>query len=774
LETQQELEHREYLKREEEREKMAVRIKELESRLAEVSNREDKSRKRLAEVRSTCSREIKLLRNMLSAEQQAHSKLKTQRSRGDQENYNFNIYESKYGYFDAANLTDREIRKKISAKEEAENRRYDFEKHGTVTGWTERDYFRVFFNKDHAATQTGNCPTKNRGISTEDKKWEQVHAKEMKLFSERRIAILRKEFDDLASEERRIQSETQQKLSHWSSKKHNANGSKSSTSKTSEKLHEKHSSSKSSSSQIKIKPTPGKSLRTSTPSSKISDSQSVRECESTNIPFSPIVNSTNRPKNLRETIDIKQWDKVPGAHLVAAEKEAELGHDDSSNSGKLKIVEAEEKRLADEKLSVEDNDDKASIEDGEIVSEDEDDPKNKTVIANVPDIENEVEIAENTSTLSESTTELFERKINRQIAEVTSQKEPPTHEKDQSIGSARRKSSTPRKLATESRKSPRQRRSKSAKVRRKSKGVEKAGAKRKAESKSPPVAKEQSEPKTRKKRKRIPITTVSAESNRANERSRLFNHDRVSPSSQSEDSKPAEGLNLFQRGQRCSEPHSPLAYESSQPSQEELDAAELRAENEDEARCSFSPVDNRPVFSVEKSPDGQDTLYKKLGIDLSMTVPDTSKAIGKLCPEVRTPGLTLINDLGLQLSETKMNSPEMFASSPTGNQRFENVKRKIIDEKPKYDYSSIAGYILHLIEKHPSFEKFLLHPTINWFDFRPSGEEVFYDVARKAQNILKETQTPDKRMPSTSNFPESDSESNSVLDYHFTDFSLPP
>ena len=114
---------------------------------------------------------------------------------------------------------------------------------------------------------------------------------------------------------------------------------------------------------------------------------------------------------------------------------------------------------------------------------------------------------------------------------------------------------------------------------------------------------------------------------------------------------------------------------------------------------NFSPVDNRPVFSVEKSPDGQDTLYKKLGIDLSMTVPDTSKAVGKLCPELRTPGLTLINDLGLQLSETKMNSPEMLSASPRSNQRFENVKRKIIDEKPKFDYSTIAGYILDLIEK---------------------------------------------------------------------------
>ena len=121
----------------------------------------------------------------------------------------------------------------------------------------------------------------------------------------------------------------------------------------------------------------------------------------------------------------------------------------------MKIVEAEEKRLVDEKLPVEgskndnddknENDDKASIEDGEIVSEDEDDPKDKTVIENVPNIENEVEIGENSSMLSESTTELFERKINRQIAEVTSEKEPtqepPTHDKDQSIGSARRKSS---------------------------------------------------------------------------------------------------------------------------------------------------------------------------------------------------------------------------------------------------------------------------------------------------------------------------------------------
>ena len=90
---------------------------------------------------------------------------------------------------------------------------------------------------------------------------------------------------------------------------------------------------------------------------------------------------------------------------------------------------------------------------------------------------------------------------------------------------------------------------------------------------------------------------------------------------------------------------------------------------------------------------------------------------------------------------------------------------------PSRSYNYRVNFSL-LLFQHPSFEKFLLHPTINWFDFRPSCEEVFHDVARKAQNILKEAHTPDKR--STSNFPESDSESNSVLDYHFTDFSLPP
>ena len=61
------------------------------------------------------------------------------------------MYQSKYGFFEPVNKTVLEKRKALDRQTRAENRRYDPEKHKNVKDWSERDFFRVFYDKDHAA-----------------------------------------------------------------------------------------------------------------------------------------------------------------------------------------------------------------------------------------------------------------------------------------------------------------------------------------------------------------------------------------------------------------------------------------------------------------------------------------------------------------------------------------------------------------------------------------------------------------------------------------------
>ena len=105
--------------------------------------------------------------------------------------------------------------------------------------------------------------------------------------------------------------------------------------------------------------------------------------------------------------------------------------------------------------------------------------------------------------------------------------------------------------------------------------------------------------------------------------------------------------------------------------------------------------------------------YRNLGIDLTMTAaPSDSKGSGlgtvgtglgtgsKLYPEVQTPKLTLDEELGLQLSETKMNAS--FSTTPQ-KERVEHVKRQIIPDEPADTHTSqlthFATFILDLIKK---------------------------------------------------------------------------
>ena len=124
----------------------------------------------------------------LSIEQKAHERLKAVKSVDEQAKYNFDIYTTKYGYCDVVNKTVREIQREEEAKRNAQERRYSPEEHGVITDWNERQHFRVFYGKDHAATQTDQ-PTKadrmaSRGCSTEDPKWERASQTQQKLHLE--------------------------------------------------------------------------------------------------------------------------------------------------------------------------------------------------------------------------------------------------------------------------------------------------------------------------------------------------------------------------------------------------------------------------------------------------------------------------------------------------------------------------------------------------------------------------------------------------------------
>lgn len=121
---------------------------------------------------------------------------------------------------------------------------------------------------------------------------------------------------------------------------------------------------------------------------------------------------------------------------------------------------------------------------------------------------------------------------------------------------------------------------------------------------------------------------------------------------------------------------------------------------------NFSPEPDFGGFpkatGVEPSPHD---LYNKLGIDLSMTVPTSEHLSQKLNPEVPTPKLTLLQDLGLQLSDTKMNScsKSAFPKSPKYQQNeIEQVKRNIISHEQSPKNLSIfdaAKLILDITEK---------------------------------------------------------------------------
>lgn len=228
-----------------------------------------------------------------------------------------------------------------------------------------------------------------------------------------------------------------------------------------------------------------------------------------------------------------------------------------------------------------------------------------------------------------------------------------------------------------------------------------------------------------------------------------------------------------------------MAYEEEQ-SREEREAAELRAENEDEARCSFSPVDpDLGTFPKgnRNEPSPHD-LYNKLGIDLSMTVPHSDHLNEKLNPEVATPRLSLVQELGLQLSETKMNGS--FSNSPYNERQVENVKRKIISTEKAPAAKSIfdiAKMVLEMTEKDPGLAKLVFDPNHNFFQHLPTFTEVFDSVALQVENIRTPIKHDQSRLrevksagghvdsPAPSNFPGSP---DSVLDFFGDDFSLPP
>jgi hypothetical protein len=147
---------------------------------------------------------------MLAKVQKEHQALIAKKSPRELEKYNFDIYTTKYGYIDAVNKTKHEIEKAKEATKRSQERRYSQSDHGVIKNWTETDYFRVFYGKDHAGTQTDrekSLRTISRGVCTEDGNWEELAQSNYQKYSRTISKYYETEFVKLeaAYKEKRLQ-----------------------------------------------------------------------------------------------------------------------------------------------------------------------------------------------------------------------------------------------------------------------------------------------------------------------------------------------------------------------------------------------------------------------------------------------------------------------------------------------------------------------------------------------------------------------------------------
>ena len=101
---------------------MKDHIKVIEAELEQVKMREQKALSRLSEVRATYAHEHAQISKRLNEARTENEKLRKIKTRKEQEKYDKDLYTNKYGYFDVANKTQREVERAKEAQRRAEDR----------------------------------------------------------------------------------------------------------------------------------------------------------------------------------------------------------------------------------------------------------------------------------------------------------------------------------------------------------------------------------------------------------------------------------------------------------------------------------------------------------------------------------------------------------------------------------------------------------------------------------------------------------------------------
>lgn len=133
---------------------------DLTDEVARLKAENDKLTNRFNRLVSTAQREVKNLKKSRDEYRTKYEEYeKSRRRHFETPKYLFDIFSSKYGYANASNLTEAEKRKK--SRQLLQTRlgrgkgvRFDPNVKRNIGDYTEQDYFRLFFEKDHQSTQT--------------------------------------------------------------------------------------------------------------------------------------------------------------------------------------------------------------------------------------------------------------------------------------------------------------------------------------------------------------------------------------------------------------------------------------------------------------------------------------------------------------------------------------------------------------------------------------------------------------------------------------------
>merc|ERR1711892_920003 len=133
---------------------------DLKVEVAQLRLENAKITKRFKQLVVTAQREVK---NLKKSRDEYRAKCETfeqsRRRHFETPKYLFDIFSCKYGYANASNLSEAEKRQKSRQLLQArlgrgKGVRFDPGVKRNIKDYTERDYFRLFFEKDHQSTQT--------------------------------------------------------------------------------------------------------------------------------------------------------------------------------------------------------------------------------------------------------------------------------------------------------------------------------------------------------------------------------------------------------------------------------------------------------------------------------------------------------------------------------------------------------------------------------------------------------------------------------------------